>query len=196
MIVEGVLSILNSNDKVGGRNDESVTFVMTGVDDIQFRPYDKSSNTKSCPAETNHVCNLGPKPFVVVGGKLDIRAFEFVRNNIGDMYTTMDNVKGDRNRKTDTDMDMDMDTSTNTKTALSSCTTHSPILDKVYADVKPDANKFESFEGFLPSCRTNTSETDFMYYDFDDGYGNWTGNVSFSTTFTVPSRFLVIFTQL
>ncbi len=136
VIVEGQLTIFAKTDVIGPEN-ESVTFKLTGTEEVQFKPSD-SPNLNSCPKSNNYNCKVGKKPFVVVGGKLDIQAFD-----------------------------------------EDQCFTHTPILDKGYTDITPNATLFEAYEPFLPTCRTNYSESDFFRFDFNDGsYGNWTGNVS------------------
>ncbi len=123
-----------------GPSNEKINFVLTGTDSVQFEPTE-APNTQSCPLQGGkNICDLGPKPFVVAGGKLDIQAFD------------------------DTD-----------------CSTHTPILDKVYRDIAPDETKFPKFRSFPSTCRTNSSPTDFFSFDFDSGFGNWTGNVSSTT---------------
>ena len=50
-----------------------VAFELTGTDDVIFKPED-APNQDACP-KPGAQCNLGPKPFVVAGGKLTIDAF-------------------------------------------------------------------------------------------------------------------------
>ena len=66
--VQGVLEI--SNDEMVS-SQPSLTFVLTGTSDILFTP--NSENAASCGGSS---CNIGKKPFVVAGGKLDISAFK------------------------------------------------------------------------------------------------------------------------
>ena len=48
-------------------------FNITGTNDVTFtNAMTSAPNTNVCP---NGSCNLGPKPFVVLGGKLNIRGF-------------------------------------------------------------------------------------------------------------------------
>ena len=72
VIVQGELSIKVDHDTISP-NSESVAFNITGMEDIKFKPTD-SPNTDAC-ALSNGECNLGRKPFVVAGGKLNIDAF-------------------------------------------------------------------------------------------------------------------------
>eukprot|EP00554_Chaetoceros_debilis_P007442 CAMPEP_0194077066 /NCGR_PEP_ID=MMETSP0149-20130528/3732_1 /TAXON_ID=122233 /ORGANISM="Chaetoceros debilis, Strain MM31A-1" /LENGTH=4275 /DNA_ID=CAMNT_0038757959 /DNA_START=113 /DNA_END=12940 /DNA_ORIENTATION=+ len=57
------------------------------------------------------------------------------------------------------------------------CTTHTPILDKIEANLVPDPSKFPVYSPLLPGCPVTDSEIDYIRYDFDDeeSYGNWTG---------------------
>lgn len=50
--------------------NESVTLKIIGTDDVVFVPND-APNQDVCGAG----CNLGPKPFFVAGGKVNIRGF-------------------------------------------------------------------------------------------------------------------------
>ncbi len=62
------------------------------------------------------------------------------------------------------------------------CRTHTPVLDKVYTDIQPNASLFELYRDFLPTCQSNYSASDLFRYDFNDGsYGNWTAGVSTSS---------------
>ncbi len=140
VIVEGELYMRAKADLIGPVN-ENINFVLTGTDNVEFKP-SEAPNTESCPANNGHVCNLGAKPFVVAGGKLDIVGF-YKKN----------------------------------------CATHTPVLDKLYRDVAPNETAFEKFRSFPPTCQHNSSATDFFSFDFDSGFGNWTGNVSSSNIY-------------
>jgi len=67
IIVQGELSI-QSSKVVDGVPDITIRF--TGTDDVFFNP--EAPNTDVC-GTGNLPCNLGPKPFVVAGGTVDIK---------------------------------------------------------------------------------------------------------------------------
>lgn len=54
--------------------NEGVSFVITGTDDVMFKATN-DPNTGACSQQTGGECNLGPKPFFVAGGRLNIAAF-------------------------------------------------------------------------------------------------------------------------
>ena len=72
VIVQGELSIKVDHDVISP-DRESIAFNITGIDDVKFKPTD-SPNQDAC-ALNNGECNLGRKPFIVAGGKLNIDAF-------------------------------------------------------------------------------------------------------------------------
>lgn len=55
-------------------DNEGVVFNITGTDDIMFKATDPP-NMEACAQQPGGECNLGPKPFFVAGGKLNIQAF-------------------------------------------------------------------------------------------------------------------------
>ena len=63
-----------SNHNTIGPNHEIVTFHLTGSEDVLFKATD-SPNQNACYNQTNSECNLGPKPFFVGGGKINIQSF-------------------------------------------------------------------------------------------------------------------------
>mmetsp|Transcript_31842 Transcript_31842/g.73214 ORF Transcript_31842/g.73214 Transcript_31842/m.73214 type:complete len:547 (+) Transcript_31842:134-1774(+) len=72
VIVEGVLEI-TSNAKYISPDFENVRLVLVGDSDVTFTRSD-GPDKGICDGQPNNRCNLGKKPFVVLGGKLDIRA--------------------------------------------------------------------------------------------------------------------------
>jgi len=70
VIVQGELEI-NVDHLTITPDNMGANFILTGTDDVLFSPSD-SPNENSCFNQTNNICNLGPKPFVVAGGKVSI----------------------------------------------------------------------------------------------------------------------------
>lgn len=126
VIVQGELEIVVDHSKITPDN-MATNFIMTGTSDVLFRPSD-SPNNNVCP---NGSCNLGKKPFVVAGGKVNIHGFP------------------------------------------DSCSTHTPVLKKVYKDPVYDPNDFPQYATLPPSCPI--SGRDWISYNFDSSYGNFTG---------------------
>ena len=71
VIVQGEMEITVDHPKVTPDNI-ATRFVLTGTNDVLFSPTD-DPNQNSC-SQTNNQCNLGAKPFVIVGGKVNINA--------------------------------------------------------------------------------------------------------------------------
>ena len=69
VIVQGQPDIFNS--KTVSPDHQSVKFVLTGSTDITWK---SSENPEPCSGSSDGECNLGKKPFVVAGGKLNIQA--------------------------------------------------------------------------------------------------------------------------
>jgi len=72
VIVQGELEITTTRNTISPEN-ESVKFILTGASNVLFKPTD-SPNASACNQQLNGVCNLGTKPFVVAGGRLNINA--------------------------------------------------------------------------------------------------------------------------
>jgi hypothetical protein len=128
VIVQGELEITVNHAKVAPDN-VATRFVLTGIDNVKFTPTD-APNHNVCD-KTNGVCDLGVKPFVVVGGKVNINAMP------------------------------------------ESCSTHTLVAKKVYKDPTYNPEDFPKFVSLPPSCPQ--SGLSYISYNFDDGYGNWTG---------------------
>jgi hypothetical protein len=73
VIVQGELEITTAHTMISPEM-ESVKFILTGTSNVLFKPTD-SPNAGACTQQPNGVCNLGTKPFVVAGGRLNINAF-------------------------------------------------------------------------------------------------------------------------
>ena len=71
VIVQGELEISVDHDKITP-NNIGTNIILTGTSDVYFQPT-KAPNQNACE-ETGNQCNLGVKPFVVAGGKVDINA--------------------------------------------------------------------------------------------------------------------------
>ena len=71
VIVQGELDITVDHQTITPEN-VGTRFVLTGTDNVDFTPND-APNKEACD-ETNGVCSLGRKPFLVAGGKVNIHA--------------------------------------------------------------------------------------------------------------------------
>ncbi len=67
VIVQGELEITVDRAEISPDN-EATRFILTGTQDVTFTPTD-APNQNACPG---NACNLGPKPFLVAGGKVNI----------------------------------------------------------------------------------------------------------------------------
>ena len=128
VIVQGELEITVDHPNIAPDNI-ATRFALTGTDDVQFTPTDQP-NQNACE-QTSGVCNLGVKPFVIVGGKVTINAMP------------------------------------------ESCMTHTPVLKQIRKDPTYDPEDFPKVVSLPPSCPQ--SGLSYISYNFDDGYGNWTG---------------------
>lgn len=70
IIVEGELEITTDAGNIAPEN-ESIVFNITGTDNVNFMPAE-SPNINVCNTAG---CDLGPKPFLVAGGKVNIQGF-------------------------------------------------------------------------------------------------------------------------
>ena len=66
VFVQGVLEITDTNAVVPA--NEGVKFILTGTNDWYFNPHEE--NAMGCPDRS---CPVGKKPFIVAGGRMDIR---------------------------------------------------------------------------------------------------------------------------
>ncbi len=69
VIVQGELEITVDHAQISPDN-QATRFILTGTQDIIFTPTD-APNQNACPG---NACNLGRKPFVVAGGKVNINS--------------------------------------------------------------------------------------------------------------------------
>jgi len=69
LIVQGQLDVTNS--KTVNPDHQSLKIVLTGSTDVKWK---SSVNPSPCSGFSGGKCNLGKKPFVVAGGKLNIQA--------------------------------------------------------------------------------------------------------------------------
>ncbi len=129
VIVEGALEINVDHPKVSPEN-LATHFILTGTEDVMFSPSD-TPNENACMNQPNGICNLGPKPFVIAGGKVTINSMP------------------------------------------ETCATHTTLLKKVHKDPVYDPQDFPEFQPLPPTCPE--SGISYISYDFEDGYGNWTG---------------------
>ncbi len=74
VIVQGELELIVDNSKISPAN-KATTFILTGADnDVIFNPTE-SPNQNACDASPhNGQCNVGKKPFLIAGGKVNINA--------------------------------------------------------------------------------------------------------------------------
>jgi hypothetical protein len=72
IIVQGELELSVEHDTISPQHI-ATRFILIGTDDVLFSPSD-APNQNACYNQTNGVCNLGPKPFVVAGGKVNIQS--------------------------------------------------------------------------------------------------------------------------
>ena len=71
VIVQGELEITVNHNQISPQN-MATRFILTGIEDIMFSPSDPP-NDNVCE-QTGGTCNLGPKPFLVAGGKVNFNA--------------------------------------------------------------------------------------------------------------------------
>ena len=71
VIVQGELEITVNHNQISPHN-KATRFVLTGTEDVIFSPSDPP-NENACE-QTGGTCNLGPKPFLVAGGKVNFNA--------------------------------------------------------------------------------------------------------------------------
>ena len=71
VIVQGELEIAVNHDQISPHNT-ATRFVLTGTEDVIFAPSDPP-NANACE-QTGGTCNIGPKPFLVAGGKVNFNA--------------------------------------------------------------------------------------------------------------------------
>ena len=69
VIVQGELDIEVSHTQISPPN-MATRFVLTGTEDVMFTPSDPP-NQDACEQTAGGSCNLGPKPFLVAGGKVN-----------------------------------------------------------------------------------------------------------------------------
>lgn len=129
VIVQGELEIVVDTPQVSPEN-KATTFILTGTNDVIFNPTD-SPNQKACASLPNGQCNIGKKPFLIAGGKVNIMAIS------------------------------------------DSCITHTPIQRKIAKDPSYDPEDFPKFVELPMSCPK--SGIKYISYDFNEGFGNWTG---------------------
>ena len=72
VIVQGELELIVDHPTIAPEN-KGTTFVLTGTDKVYFDPT-HSPNQNACDQISNDLCKFERKPFVVVGGKVNIRA--------------------------------------------------------------------------------------------------------------------------
>ena len=70
VFVQGELEIKVDHAKVGPDN-LATKFILTGTDKVYFSPSD-APNENACAQQTGNQCEFGPKPFIVMGGKVNI----------------------------------------------------------------------------------------------------------------------------
>ena len=128
VIVQGELEITVDHPSIAPENI-GTRFVLTGTNNVNFTPRD-APNREACD-RTSGVCNIGKKPFLIAGGKVNIHALP------------------------------------------DTCSTHTPILKKIHTDPIYNPEDFPSFVTLPPSCPQ--SGLSYVSYDFNSGYGNWTG---------------------
>ena len=71
VIVQGELELNVDHDKVSPDN-LATRFILTGTDAVSFTPSEEP-NVNVCE-QTNNICKLGVKPFLVAGGKVNINS--------------------------------------------------------------------------------------------------------------------------
>ncbi len=141
----------NTQEKVFNNNDNndsssSIIFNMTGTTDIEFQPI-HAPNVQSCGGP-NTKCNLGIKPFVVAGGRMDVVSFP------------------------DADDSTDSGCKTHTKILDKVYRDHVPEDVNAFPTYTsfPDTCQSQYSDTEFVRYDFNTNEP--------DGYGNFTGNVS------------------
>ena len=72
VFVQGELEIIVDHAKVSPDN-LATRFVLTGTNNVYFSPTD-APNQNACAQQTNNQCEFGPKPFLVLGGKVNINS--------------------------------------------------------------------------------------------------------------------------
>jgi len=72
VVVRGALEVAGARAVVSA-GDRAVKFVLTGAEDVVLGGLG-APNAATCAKQPGGVCNLGAKPFVVAGGRLDVRA--------------------------------------------------------------------------------------------------------------------------
>jgi hypothetical protein len=129
VVVQGDLEITANHAQI--RPEHMATrFILTGTEDVMFAPID-APNQNACDLQPNKQCNLGPKPFLIAGGKVNINGMP------------------------------------------ESCATHTPIVKKIYKDPIYDPEDFPKLVSLPSTCPV--SGINYISYDFENGYGNWTG---------------------
>lgn len=129
VFVQGELELTVDTPKVSPEN-KATSFILTGTEDVIFQPTE-SPNQNACDLLPEGKCNMGKKPFLIAGGKVNINAMS------------------------------------------DSCTTHTPIVRKVYKEPSYNPEDFPQYVELPESCPVSGNM--YISYDFSGSFGNWTG---------------------